>query len=106
MAEQVQASFDDSGMTDRYLNSLSQSLTKPSFPLFRRDIRRQHSDANALSRENVRQPSGDIALSRIDRVNVAATAERSCRRADKSCARVYGSRQIFHQIWFEKNRPA
>ena len=34
------------------------------------------------------------------------TKEGSCRRSDKSCVRVYGSRQIFHQIWFEKNRPA
>jgi hypothetical protein len=57
MAEQVQASFDDSGMADRYLHSLSQSLSKPSFPLFGWHIGRQHCDANALSRENVRQPA-------------------------------------------------
>jgi hypothetical protein len=36
----------------------------------------------------------------------AKTKEGSCRRSDKSGACVYGSRQIFHQIWFEKNRPA
>jgi hypothetical protein len=36
----------------------------------------------------------------------AETKERSCRRSDKSCARVYGSRQIFHEVWLEENRLA
>jgi hypothetical protein len=36
----------------------------------------------------------------------AETKERSCRRSDKSCVCVYGSRQTLDQIWFEKNRPA
>jgi hypothetical protein len=36
----------------------------------------------------------------------AQTKEGPCRRSDKSGACVYGSRQIFHQIWLEENRLA
>jgi hypothetical protein len=76
VTEQVQPSFDDSGVADRYLHSLSQSLPKPSLPLFGWYVGRQHRHAHALSRENVRQPRGDIALSSIHCVHVAAAAAR------------------------------